>query len=110
LVSEYREELLAFLQSVDWDAEDYVKLQALSIAGEYLRGHQDREILKIVYDIYGNPEERGLIRAAAYIALCRSAGAEWRDIVPAPGFVDSSTEVDREILRRVEQKLKVSSN
>ncbi len=105
LASEYRSELVCFLHGVDWDAEGYVRLQTISTVGEYLRENPDIELLQMIYSIFSNNRERPLIRGAAYTALCRSEKIEWKDIVPAPGQIDSSTEISREILERVERKL-----
>jgi hypothetical protein len=106
LAGEYRDELVCFLDGVDWDAEGYVRLQTISSVGEYLRGASDIELLRLIYSIFSNDGERPLMRGAAYRALCRSEKMEWKDIVPAPMEVDSSTEIDREILERVERKLR----
>lgn len=105
LARDYREELLSFLRGVDWDDEGYVKLQTISSVGEYLRENSDDELLRLIYDIFSDEREDPIMRAAAYEALCRSEGMEWKDIVPAPRVVDSSTEVNREVLGRVEKKL-----
>jgi hypothetical protein len=105
LVREYREHLLCFLRGVDWDGEDYVRLEAISTVGEYLREESDKELLQVIYNIFSDQRERPLIRAAAYRALCRSEKIEWRDIVPVPRLVDSSTEIDQGVVERVERKL-----
>jgi hypothetical protein len=109
LARDYREELLSFLRGVDWDDEGYVKLQTISSVGEYLRKNSDDELLRMIYDIFSDARERPLIRAAAYNALCRSEGMEWKDIVPTPRVLDSSTEINREVLDRVEKKLRTKA-
>jgi hypothetical protein len=106
LASEYRSELVCFLDGVDWDAEGYVRLQTISTVGEYLRENSDIELLQMIYSIFSNDKERPLMRGAASNALCRSEKIEWKDIVPAPMEVDSSTQIDRGILERVERKLR----
>jgi hypothetical protein len=110
LASEYRSELVCFLHGVDWDAEGYVRLQTISAVGEYLRENSDVEFLREIYSIFSDERERPLIRGSAYRALCRSEKIEWKDIVPAPREIDSSTEIDREILERVERKLQHRTN
>lgn len=106
LIEQYRGELISFLHGVEWDSEDYVKLQALSLAGEYLRKHRDREILRIVYDTFSNQQERALVRSGAYFALCRSEGLDWLKIPPASRLVDFATEVDSAVIDGVERKLR----
>jgi hypothetical protein len=105
LAREYRGQLLCFLRGVDWDSEDYVRLETISAAGEYLRENSDKELLQVIYNIFSDQGERPLIRAVAYRALCRSESIEWKDIIPAPRVVDSSTEIDRGVVERVERKL-----
>jgi hypothetical protein len=110
LVEEYRGELVSFLQGVGWDSEGYVKLQALSLAGEYLRKHRDRGILRVVYDIFANENERALIRSEAYCALCRSEGLEWSNIPPASRLVDFASEIDPAVIDHVQRKLRSALN
>jgi len=105
LAGDYRKELLSFLRGVEWDDEGYVKLQAISSVGEYLRQNPDHELLRIIYDIFSDESERPLVRSAAYIALCRSEKMEWKDMMPLPRVVDSSTEINREVVDRVRMKL-----
>jgi hypothetical protein len=110
LVEEYRNELIAFMNGVDWDSEGYTRIQAILIAGEFLRKKQDGEMLRIIYGTFSNEKERPLIRSAAYFALCRSDGQEWRDIPPASRILDFSREVDCDLIDRVEIKLRAKSN
>jgi hypothetical protein len=106
LFKEYRHRVISFLQGVEWDIDQDVKLQAIGLAGEYLRDHSDLEILESLHDIFVDQRERNLIRGAAYLALCRSDGAEWADLPPASRPVDLSTEVDQAVVSRIEQKLR----
>jgi hypothetical protein len=110
LIDEYRGELISFLRGAEWDADDYVKLQAISLAGEYLRNHRDRELLQIIYDIFADKDERPLLRSEAYCALCRSERLEWANIPPASKLVDFTTEVDSAVIERVQRKLHGSLN
>jgi hypothetical protein len=105
LAGEYRSELVSFLDGVGWDTDGYVRLQAISTVGEYLRETADIELLQMIYSIFSNEGERPLVRSAAYFALCRSEKTEWKDIPPASRLVDFATEINREILKRVERKL-----
>jgi hypothetical protein len=105
LFSDYRAEVLCFLGGVEWDADGDIKLEAIGLAGEYLRHNSDREILKAVYDIYCDQQQRNVLRSAAYFALCRSEGLEWKDLPPASRPVDFAR-VDKPLLARVEQKIR----
>jgi hypothetical protein len=106
LAGEYRSELVCFLDGVDWDTEGYVRLQTISTVGEYLRKNSDIELLQMIYSIFSNEMERSLIRSSAYCALCRSEKIEWKDIPPASRVIDFATEINHEILERVERKLR----
>jgi hypothetical protein len=108
LFGEYRSDVIAFLNGVSLDSEDYVKLQAISIAGEHLRKSDDKELLKIIYQIFSNEMGRPLVRSAAYFALCRSEGLEWRDIPPASRILDFTKEVDHGVVADVERKLRAA--
>jgi len=109
LADNYRNEVISSLQGFDWDPDEYVKLQAISLAGEYLRNHQNREMLEIIYRIFADNAERPLMRSAAYCALCRAHGAEWRDLPPASRVMDLATEVNHQLVARIEQYLRESS-
>ena len=82
LLDDYRSVLLAALKGFKWDSEGYVRLQAISTAGECLRRQRDAEILQMVLDIYSDQTERNLIRGTAYSALGRSRGMNWNELPP----------------------------
>lgn len=105
LSQEYKGDLVRFLNGVDWDVDGYVKLQTIGTVGEYLRENSDVELLELIYGIFLNEEERPLIRSAAYFALCRSEKLEWKDIPSASRLVNFSTEIDMQVIERVERKL-----
>ena len=52
---DYRDELIVFLRGVDWDVGEYVRLEALSVAGEFLRKKTvtPSELLKRLQDSSG---------------------------------------------------------
>jgi hypothetical protein len=102
---DYRDDLISFLRGVEWDIGDWVRLQAISSAGELLRSHSDTEVLQLLYDIFSNPLERKELRGPAYFALCRSEGAEWKDIPPASRILEFSRDVDASIVARVKNRL-----
>jgi len=106
LFDQYRNDVMAFLRGVDWDDWGYVRLQALSLAGEHLREHQDNEMLRIVYQTYADRSHRPLLRSAAYSALCRSEGLAWADLPSAAQVIDLSKEVDPSVISRIEEKLR----
>jgi hypothetical protein len=86
LAGDYRGILLTLLGRVDWDVEEYVRLQASSDVGEYLWSNSDAELLQAICNIFSYNRERGLIRSVAYCSLYRSEKLEWNEI-PSAGRV-----------------------
>jgi hypothetical protein len=89
-----------------WDRDEDVRLQAISIAGEAMRsGYGRPSLAKRLLSIARNPDERRLIRTAAFSALERAAGAEWSQLEPASEILDLDTEASRSALSRLEEAL-----
>ena len=110
LAADYRTQLIEFMHGVDWDLDGYLRLQIISITGEYLRGNKDPELLRIVLDIFSDPAEITLIRGAAYRSMLRSEGVEWRDMPSAARELDLSEDVDEGIVARVRKKIRTQVN
>ena len=80
LMEDYLREIKLFVRGVDWDDDD-VRIVAVSAAGRYLTGYQDKELLKLLIDIFVNTNEPDYIRQGAYRALADAVGRDWRDLV-----------------------------
>ena len=80
LMEDYLREIKLFVKGVDWD-DDHVRIVAVSAAGRYLTGYQDKELLKLLIDIFVNTNEPDYIRQGAYEALADAVGRDWRDLV-----------------------------
>lgn len=88
LTSQYLDELKMFIQGVEWDDLDDVRLIAISIAGEYLRMNTDKELLNLLLALFEN-QENNIVRAAentlliqscAYSAIARAMGRNYNQI------------------------------
>lgn len=97
-VGDYRAELLTFVRGVDWDPDDEVRLAAISIAGELLRTSTDKSLLAAVMDIWTSAEHSPVLRQAAYFALARARGADWKDLPPASRLLNLDTDTDPNVV------------
>lgn len=104
-VEPYRSTLLRFINGVAWDLEDggYVRLVATSAAGEYLRGHRDAEVYRVLLDLYADQQASHLARGQAYVALARALGRSWNEI-PRAHRDDWSLSVDPALLAEARQR------
>ena len=75
LMKDYLREIKLFVRGVDWDDDD-VRIVAVSAAGRYLTGYQDKELLKLLIDIFVNTNEPDYIREMAYWALVDAVGRD----------------------------------
>lgn len=89
LTGEYLDELKMFINGVDWDDFDDVRLSAIGIAGEYLRSTSNPELLHILINLFENlgtstllknAENPELVRSCAYYAIARAMGKEYNQI------------------------------
>jgi len=104
--SRYLGRVFSALQGLSWDREDDVKQIAISIAGEYLRKHKNRELLKTVFGIFNDASEDMTIREAAYLALGRACGREWSELPPASRRFDIQADTDGAIISQVQAAVK----
>lgn len=89
LTEEYLDELKMFINGVEWDDFDDVRIQAISIAGEYLRSAKNPELLQTLIDLFENietspdlknAENPELVRSCAYLAIGRAMGREYNQM------------------------------
>lgn len=93
----YRDKVEQFIRGVSWDSGGHVRLLAISIAGEMMRVGTDKRFLRLLMDIFDDPEERYLIKEAAYSAMARAIGKEWKEILHGDR-IDSRLRVDEAIV------------
>lgn len=77
----YLSELKKFVKGVDWDADEDVRIIAISSSGEYLRENHDKDLLTILVNIFENSEENEVIQECVYSALARASRQEWNDLL-----------------------------
>lgn len=70
----YRNEIVAFMEGVEWDSDEEVRTVAISTAGEYLRGNKDSEIGQRLVRLVNDPGEPVSTREWAMRALGRAVG------------------------------------
>jgi len=99
LAERYRSAIEEFARGVAWDSDADVRLAALSAAGELARASGDAPLVALllsVLDDEGNPR---LVRQAAYFALARASGKDWRELPPASRRLDLAYDLDGSVLR-----------
>ncbi len=103
---DYLSELTNFIQGVEWDKEDDVRLIAISCAGGYLRKTLEKKLLQLLIDTFEKNDEDELIREGAYEALCRAMGKQWNEILASEGnkFDFSIIERARKALEKIKNK------
>ncbi len=89
LPADYLPLVREFLEGVAWDEDGHIRLMAISVAGAYLRANRDLDLLAQVLRILeGNDPDEDLEREAAFEALARAIGLEWKQILPVAGSLD----------------------
>ena len=78
---DYIQEIKDFAKGVDWDFDEDVRMLAISEMGEQVRGTRDKQLLKILIQIFENPQENEIIQECVYTALARAGGQEWHDLL-----------------------------
>lgn len=77
----YLDYVVGAVDGYEWDDLEDVRIVAISIAGDYLKDHDNPELLRKVIDI-ARTEPRGEgTRPAALTALARSMGLTWPEII-----------------------------
>jgi len=80
-VLDYGREIKEFVRGVAWDALDHVQMRSLSIAGTYLHKCPERELLKMLLDVYLNDDsDEKEMQESAYQGLAYALGKDFRDI------------------------------
>jgi hypothetical protein len=86
----YLNEVRRFAAGVVWDSQDDVRQVAISIAGEYLRAHDEAQLFELLLSISEGPaDEYSALPGFAVEALARALGDEWEGI---PGVGERSRE------------------
>lgn len=89
LTEEYLEELKMFINGVEWDDFDDVRISAIGIAGEYLRLSLDPDLLHTLINLFenlktntliNNADNTQLVRSCAYYAIARAMGKDYDQI------------------------------
>lgn len=90
--NQYRDQIARFVDGVDWDLHDgsYVRLIAMSAAGELLRNHDDPGLLRGLLAVFDDADLPDLVREQSYSAIARAEGRSWAEIpgLGKPGWLD----------------------
>lgn len=105
LTERYRDRLVEFSQWVPWDHSDDVRQMAVSLAGKYLAGVDDQELLEILVATAENPAEMAITRDEAIRALARSLGETPDTHPPATQIQDPDSPWSLDVLGRARLRL-----
>lgn len=108
LTEKYLDEIKMFLKGVEWDDEE-VRTAATSIAGTYLRSKFDKELLKLLLDLFHGIENTGIkydeleeirenMKECAYQGIALAMGKSWEEI-----FTES--EFDPNVIKKAQELL-----
>lgn len=93
-----------FLARDPCDPEEDVRQMAISVAGEYLRQHEDSELLRALIHIVESEDEDEVRRADAYLSLARAMGREWEDLPPVSRLPALRELVDPVVMRSASER------
>jgi len=103
----YKDLLKEFIQGVEWEPRDFLRINAISCAGQLLMTHLDRRLLEMLLEIWDRDpnQENPIVQEAAYEALFYAAGKTSRDLtkMEEEGRLDLSV-IDK--ARQMVEKLK----
>lgn len=104
LSAEYTAELRAFIQKLEWDEEEDVRLLAIAIVGSLLAQHRDDNFLRLLIDIFHDRSgsDSQMIREEAYCALALAYGKSPRDLPQASRHFDLEHDVDSDVVAYIE--------
>jgi hypothetical protein len=81
LTKEYLDPLKRFIQQVDWDPDEDVRLTAIQCARNYLGEASDEDLLKLLLNIFYDEGAIEPIREAAYEAVAMATGQTYEDMI-----------------------------
>ena len=102
LMPTYRHAVLHFLAGDQRDEEEDVLGQAVSVTGEYLRGHFDRELAQALLACSPQDETEAESRI---IAMARAVGMSWQELPSVRVGVDLDGAWAKDVVRRFAERL-----
>jgi HEAT repeat protein len=102
---EYVPLLKKYIEGVNWDPDEDLKLHAVHIADHYLEKHEDQSVLALLIKQFEVSENR-VVREAAHEALMSVAGIDRSDVqftIAACGMTESDLRLD--VIERLKKRL-----
>ena len=108
LADEYLAVTKRFVHGVAWDVDQDVRLVAISNAGEYLRTHEEPELLGEILRIFNDDREMRMSRETAYRALARATGRPWKELPSAASHFDLQHDIDPRVIAEATRRAPAS--
>jgi hypothetical protein len=102
---EYVPLLKKYIEGVDWDEGENLKLHAIHIARYYLKEHKDQSVIALLIQQFEESQD-AVIREAAHEVLMSVAGIDRSDVeftIAARGMSESDLRLD--VIERLKKKL-----
>lgn len=77
LTAEYLSQIKMYMRGVEWDEDEDVRVKAMCIAGSYIKETGDKELLRMLLEIFENDGEEKIMREIAYDRISIALGGEW---------------------------------
>jgi len=100
LTDQYIDVILKFIQGVEWDEDEDVKLESLNVIGNYLINNKVPHIIQLILETFENEDNFNAVRSAAYISLGRAFGKTWHELPLASKPMNFDTDVDFAVLNQ----------
>ncbi len=98
---EYLDQLKKFIQQVDWDPDEDVRLTAIQCARSYLAEASDVKLLRLLWNIFYDEGVIEPIREAAYEAIAIATGQSYKDVLndekPNPLILEKAKQMIKNI-------------
>ena len=103
--SNYVKDIKKFIEGVNWDEDEDVKLMAISCASEVFKDYFDNDLLRMLYNVFIDiKNEDEINRAAAYTSMAIIIGINITSI-PSPARFNIENDIDEKIIGKVVELL-----
>ncbi len=77
LTAEYISQIKMYIRGVEWDEGEDMRVKAMCIAGRYIKESGDKELLRMLLEVFENEREEKITREIAYDSISVALGSDW---------------------------------